>query len=469
MNQSTQPQGAALQTSSRQIGLRDIVALIIRRKWIILAISLSITAVATVSTLLSAERITASARVMVIGRDPETPTFDRIATNWDLVMSTAAQVASSMPVAEAAAIALYDSVRVIAAADPDFPAVDSVGQLKRVLLRNVSCNQVGESNILNIMFSHVSERFALLAVDAIMKAYIDFNTFSQQNQPAIEYYTEQISNVQTEIESLLNERAGIYNRAGALSLETNANSTIGHIRGVENAMYQARSNREGYESHFQHLLAAIREDPTYVPLTGENGALIFQTTRARLEDAQLKLSEARTKYREDSEWVQRSQSVVDDALATLLHERDNYVRDMEIKVQEHLAREKSYSEALASQLASLATYPDVQKSIESLDMRIRAQYDLLEALQLKRGEVRLKAQTDSRISNLFPLDEPFIAASVAGSKKILYLALSILFAITLSLIVAWFIDSQDHRILDRMQAERSLDVPVLGSISSDQK
>ena len=469
MNQSTQPQGAALQTSSRQIGLRDIVALIIRRKWIILAISLSITAVATVSTLLSAERITASARVMVIGRDAETPTFDRIATNWDLVMSTAAQVAGSMPVAEAAATALYDSIRVIAATDPDFPAVTSVGQLKRILLHNVSCNQVGESNILNIMFSHVSERFALLAVDAIMKAYIDFNTQSQQNQPAIEYYTEQISNVQSEIESLLGERAGIYNKSGALTLETNVNTTIGHIRGIENSMYQARSTREAYESHLQHLLAAIREDPTYIPLTGDNGALIFQTTRAQLEDAQSRLSEARSKYQEDSEWVQRSQSVVDDAWATLLHERNNYVRDMEIKVQESLAREKSYSDALAGQLASLANYPDVQKSIESLDMRIRAQYDLLEALQLKRGEVRLKALTDSRISNLFPLDEPFIAASVAGSKKVLYLALSILFAITLSLIVAWFIDSQDHRILDRIQAERSLDVPVLGSISSDQK
>ncbi|MBK9303591.1 MAG: hypothetical protein IPM94_06830 [bacterium] len=248
------------------------MALIIRRKWIILAISLSITAVATVSTLLSAERVTASARVMVIGRDAETPTFDRIATNWDLVMSTAAQVASSMPVAEAAAAALYDSVKVIAATDPDFPVVTSVGQLKRVLLHNVSCNQVGESNILNIMFSHVSERFALLAVDAIMKAYIDFNTHSQQNQPAVEYYTEQIS----------------------------------------------RSRR-----------------------------------------------------------------------------------------------------------------------------RSRACW--------------------------FPLDEPFIARVVVGSKKFLYLVLSILFAITLSLIVAWFVDSQDHRILDRMQAERSLDVPVLGSISSDQK
>ncbi|MBK6899511.1 MAG: hypothetical protein IPH09_09645 [bacterium] len=469
MNQSTQPQGAALLMSSRQIGLRDIVALIIRRKWIILAISLSITAVATVSTLLSAERVTASAKLMVIGRDPETPTFDRIATNWDLVMSTAAQVASSMPVAEAAATALFDSVRVIAVSDPDFPVVTSVGQLKRILLHNVSCNQVGESNILNIMFSHVSERFALLAVDAIMKAYIDFNTHSQQNQPAVEYYTEQISEVQTEIESLLNERADIYNQSGALNQETNVNNTIGYVRGLENSLFQARSNRQAYESQLQHLLDPIREDPLYVPLTGDNGALIFQTARDQLEEAQRKLAEMRTKYQEDSEWVARSQAMVDDAQVILLRERDNYVRDIETKVREHLGREKAFSDALAGQMASLSGYPDVQKAIELLDMRIRAQYDLLEALQLKRGEVRLKAQTDSRISNLFPLDEPFIAGAVVGSKKFLYLVLSILFAITLSLIVAWFVDNQDHRILDRTQAERSLDVPVLGSISSDQK
>jgi len=469
MNQPNPPQGAALQTSSRQIGLRDIVALIIRRKWIILAISLSITAVATISTLLSAERVTASSRVMVIGRDPETPTFDRIATNWDLVMSTAAQVAGSMPVAEMAATALLDSVHAIAATDPKIPVVDSVDQLKRVLLRGVNCHQVGESNILNITYSHVSARFALLAVDAIMKAYIEFNIHSQQNQPAIEYYTEQISGVQLEIESLLGERAAVYNAAGAMTLETNFNNTIGHIRGIEYSMFQARSTREAYEAYLENLHAAIRSDPLYVPLTGDNGALVFQTTRAQLEDAQTRLAEARTKYQTGSEWLQRAQAVVDDAQATLLRERDNFIRDIEIKVQENLARERSYAGALSDQLAALAAYPDVQKSIESLDMRIRAQYDLLEALQLKRGEVRLKALTDSRISNLFPLDEPFIEAAVVGSKKFLYLALSILFALAMSLITAWFVDSQDHRILDRTQAERSLDVPVLGSIGSDRK
>ncbi|MBU1675860.1 hypothetical protein KKA85_08785, partial [bacterium] len=71
------------------------------------------------------------------------------------------------------------------------------------------------------------------------------------------------------------------------------------------------------------------------------------------------------------------------------------------------------------------------------------------------------------VSNIFRLDEPFITMSLVGSKKSIYLATAALLAMVLGLITGWFVDNQDHRIYDRSQAVQALNVPVLGSISTD--
>jgi len=104
--------------------------------------------------------------------------------------------------------------------------------------------------------------------------------------------------------------------------------------------------------------------------------------------------------------------------------------------------------------------------VESLDLQISTRQDLMETLQIKRGEVRLKAGSDQRISSLLLLNTPTLSMRVGGSKKFLYIGIAIVFAFTLGLIVAIFVDNQDHRIYDSRQAAQVLDVPVLGAVSA---
>ena len=448
-----------------QMGPKDLLSMTIRRRWVIVCVALPIIVLSAFATFRSAEKLTASTRVMVEGKEPETPNFDHLATNWDVVLSTAAQIAMSKPVAEKTADILFDSLQVLAESDPTLPVFQGKKGLMRALMRNTDCSQVGESNILNISFTHTHRDFSLITVGIIRDAYIDFSVSGLRDTRAFEYYTDQINLLQSEIDSLLTARANIVDVAGYSALEDNSGLSVSQIRNLESSMFAARSDREAIEAKLDGIKSAIISDPDYVPTSSHGESMYFQGLKQHLDNMKVDLARLRSQYQEDSEWVVRQKELVAEARVELHRARDNYIRDLEIRASELRGKEESFLASIRAQEKILSTYPQIAKKIESLDLMIETQMDLLEALQLKRGEVRLKAGADSRISNLIPLDDPAIQMRVVGSKKMLYLALSSIFALVLGFIVAWFIESQDHRIFSRMQAEQSLDVPVLGAIS----
>lgn len=454
-------------TSSGQFGLRDMLAIMIRRRWVILAVVAPIALFATIGTMQSTDMLTASTDVLIEGRSAASPQFRVQSVDYDVLMSTATEIAQSMPVAAKAAEALWDTLPSIVAADPDFILPETPRQLRNTLLRYVSCGPVGESNILRLSYNSANRRFALLAVGALTDAYIDYSIESQQNTRAIDYYTDQINMLQVEIDSLMTRRADIYNVAGFMAFRANTTAGINHIKSLEYSYYTTRSTRIGLESRLEAIYDAIDENPDYAPalLVGENQT--FLLAKGEYDDALRALNELRVRYQEDSEWVQRQHQLVDDARNKLHEERDAFVTHLEIELQQLWSTEVSLQQAVEEQKDMLIGYPDIERRVESIDLQISTQRDLLESLQMKRGEVRLSAESDLRISNITQLNEPSIKAGVGGGKKMLYLVMALVLALVIGLMAAVFIENQDHRIYDRRDAEQALEVPVLGAISPE--
>lgn len=447
--------------------LKSILGLFIRRRWIILGVALPIIFVSTFVTLRTTEQATANARVMLIGRQPETPDFSSGAFNWDLEMSSAAQIVVSLPVAELASEAMFDTVQTLMAEDPTFPDFSSPAEIKSSLVEVVDCMQVGESNILNISYSHYNARYALIVVKYIMEAYMDFSILRLQNQPAVDYYSDQIDNLHVVIEDLFQQRTDIVNDAGVSALSGNATVAVGQIQQLQTSMFTIRSERKALEARRKSIDEAIRIDPTFVPSAATGQAAFPITLKNRIDELATQLADRRSQYTEGSGQIQIKERQLAEVWKELDQARGQFLQDLDIRIAELREKESSLYESVIEQEKRLEGYPDVQRRIEAIDVQIRSQLDLLEALELKRGEVKLSAGADMRVSNIFPLDEPFIKTSVVGSKKTLYLGLAGILAVFLGLIAGWFIDNQDHRIYDRSQAMSSLDVPVLGAISSD--
>ena len=455
--------------SETQIGLRDIIAILIRRRYVVLGVVIPIVLMSFLGAMRSTDIATANAKVMIEGRSIADPRFSHKAVDYDVMMSSAKQLAISMPVAEFAAEVLWDSTLILEQEDPEFIGFANKKQLRIELMNGIDAGQVGESNVLEIEFTHLNSFFALLAVDAMTDAYISFNMKNQQNSHALDYYTEQINDLQSEIDSLMSMRADIFTEAGYTNLNSNSTAGIGHIKSMEYKFLTTRAERVGLETRIKSIKSAIKKNDEFVPAltAGENQTIIGN--RNALDVARVKLAEIRSSYTEESVWVQRQIELVAFAKSQLILARDAYIQDLEIESDGMLEIEKSLDSAVAFQKADLVGYPEVERQVSSLDMRINTQRDLLETLQMKRGEVRLSAESDLRISNITKLDKPTLTSSIAGGRKSIYVILAGILGLALGLVAAMFVENQDHRIYDSRQAAQLLGLPVLGSVSQISK
>jgi len=450
---------------ARPMGIREFMGLIMRRKAVILGVVLPILLFSSYATFTATDMVTASSRVFVESRRPEDPTFLRLSVDFDVLMSTSMQVAMSIPIAESAAAAIWDSISTLKEENLDLAMVHNEQDLRDLLLENLDCSTVGESNILRITYASATPEFALMAVGAITRSYIAESAEIRQNKTAVSYYSDQINQVQSGIDSLLDERAIVMADAGYLAFKENAIATATQISLLERDYFDTRAERVALEKRYDLVLEAVKQDPGFLPelYTGRNTSML--NLKRILAGQQVKLAELLVKHNEDTEWVIGQQSLIEDTEKQITAERDRYLEEMRISCQELRSEEDDLLKSVSDQQFQLSQFPLIEKRTKTIDISMDTQMDLLEILQTKRGEVRLKAATDARVSNIVMLDKPSIDAKIGGGKRAIYLVLSGFFGIAIGIIAALFIDRGDHRLYNTHQVQEYLGVSVLGSIS----
>ncbi len=451
-----------------QMGTKDLLAIILRRRWVILGIAFPIFLVALVATLQSSSTVTASTRVILETQQPESPKFYVEKIDYDVLMSTASQVVISIPVAERAAIALMDSLPLLVEEIPEFAMIESVTELRDIIFESEDCNQVGETNILEISVTHPSPRFALMAVSAITQAYQEYNIEMQRNEPAVQYYSDQIDQVMAEVDSLNSVRAAVLEKYGLIAFDKTAQSNTAQIVEIEREYFTEKAKRSSLETMLDQVRKASHQEETFFPQHRDIDGSQLAILRRMIDEEETNLTKLRQQYQDDSEWVKRQEAVVEELRLKFEVGRNNLIKDIEIQLEISRSKENALAATIEQQKARAALYPEIQRQLSAVDVKIESQIDLLEILQTKRGEVRLKAASDNRISSILPLNEPSISGFVGGSKKAIYLVMATIFGVLLGLIVALFLDNQDHRIYNKFELQEHLEIPVLGSISKVQ-
>lgn len=454
------------QPTGARLGLRDLLAVLFRRRWIVLGVAVPIIAFGFYGTLTTTASFTASSQVVLEPRAVEDPSFQQRPVDMDMLMSTAVQIGQSIPVATKAAEAIIDSLARFRAGREEIAMIESVEDLRDVILGGVDCMQVGESNLLSIRYTHADPEFALLVAGALTEAYIAYNIEKGQNTSAIGYYSDQIAETQAEIDELMSRRVAVYDRSGLTAFKMNNETGIQQMRALESSYYKARSRRTALQDRYEGVVSAIAADPDYMPSllsAGRDDNLV--SARSTYDEAVLDLTRLRQSFQDSSQHVVRQREYVEHTRQLFHNIRANLVSDLKIDLDMAASEEASLKESLDSYQAELLAYPALEKELYSLNVQIEAKRDLLESLQVKRGEVRLKVQGDERISNITQLNVSSMEMGVGGGKKFLYLMVACLFAVALAVIAAVLVDMQDHRIFDRRQAESTLQLPVLGAVS----
>lgn len=468
MLQSESRSNLPVRTSATGLGPRDIAFVLFRRRWIILAIALPVILAGSVSLLGRTRTHTAAARVLVEMQNVDQPRWNTTGRNidYDRELSTLMNIAMSVTVAEKAELALRDSLPSIRLMDPKLAGMAEGAEFRDFLLGGLDINTVAESNILE--FRHTAEvpEVALMAVRALRDAFIEYHDVGRRNPGAVQYYTEQVNSVRTEIDSLLAVRGTILATTGYVSLEDEMRYSTGSAADVEAQLRKVQVEREQLETEYAILRSYLDKDPREFPAgQDESRASTLVGWRSLVGKHEDTLNSILSVHTEDSLPARQQRKILEGALAKLRDEEIAYTESIHLSLMSARQRESTLKAQYEAVAVSNRRLPEIYQRVSMLDSDIKSLRDLLDDLQGKWGEVRMSEMADERVSQLIVLTQPELVLALAGSKTSIYLVMVVLMALALGLVAAFIQEGMDHRIYAPRDVEDGLKLPVFASVT----
>ncbi|PJA76392.1 hypothetical protein CO151_02715 [bacterium CG_4_9_14_3_um_filter_65_15] len=450
------------------ITLRDVVFILFRRRWVILAISLPIILLGGTSLFRQTGSFTASARVLVELQKVDLPRWDSTgrSIDYDRELSTLYTIAMSNPVALRAAVTLQDSVGVMISLDDNLVDLAQDNNLSDFLLDGLDVSVIGESNILEFRFSSADPRISLMAVGALRDAFVEYQIHGRKDKRAVQFYTEQMNGVRSQIDSLLARRGQALMENQYISLTKDLDHVSGTLADLRNGLNKSWIDRKSLESKFNQLSKYLEEDPRNFPIGFEESrsqTLMYWRNQVSQHDDEL--ARILTVYTKDSDVALRQQDLIRDSVERLSQEEAGFVQSIQVEIQGLKAREEAIRAQIDLLQAKTRNSPLLYQTVSLIDTEIESLRGLFDDIQGKLGEVRLNEFADERVSNVMALTSPQLSSILSGSKTIIYFILLVVFTIALGIVAAFVLDGLDHRVYDPKDVEDHLKLPVFASVT----
>ncbi len=452
----------------RGMSLRDIVFVLFRRKWLILAIAVPMIVVGSFSLFTRTRAYTAAASVLVELVKVDLPMWNTSGRNidFDRSLSTLNNIAMSVPVGEIAAEVLQDSIPVIQQLDPKLTKLHQPGALRDFLLTNLDVSVLGESMILQFTFSSENPHLSLMAVRALRDAFVQYQVHGLKSKRAVAYYDEQIDDVRANIDSLLIRRGQVMKKAGYSSLDAEVRYDTGQLTDLEDRLREATSNRLTVQMQYEHLHKMLDGNPLDFPTgTDESKSYSLVSWRTTVAKHQDELDSILALHTDDSVPARRQRDILNRSIENLRREETAYVESLRMELDQARAREALLKEQVATLKTKNMRVPEAYRAVTLIDSEIESVRSVLRDLQVKRGEVRLAEGADERVSSVVSLTAPEIMENLSGGKTLVYFGLLVFFAVALGVAAALIRDNMDHRVYGPADVEDYLKLPVLASVS----
>jgi len=465
---STPYSNVPVKVGTSTISVRDVVFMLFRRRWIVLAISLPIILIGGLSLFRQTGSFTAGCRVLVELSRVDLPRWNTTGAHidYDRELSTMFNIAMSLPVASMAASSLEDSLPVIRELIPDFPEINQLGVLREFLLEQLNVATVGESNILEFRFSSNDPRLSLMAVGAMRDAFVNNQVHGRRNVNAIAYYKEQLQNVQGQVDSLLSVRSQILAETGYYSIKDQMRNEVGQLAEIQAKILETTTSRRVLELEYQTLKGYLDGDPLAFPIgLDESRSHTLVHWRNQVSKHQDELFSILSVYTEDSIPVRRKRKLVNSSLERLRIEEVAYVESIKLQLQSIQSREQTLKGQAETLKLQNARGPAAEARISFVDVEIESLRRLMKDIQGKLGEVRISQMADERVSSVTSLSDPEILLVLSGGKTMVYFIMIAVFALALGIVVALVLEGMDHRVYHPRDIEDNLKLPVFASVS----
>jgi uncharacterized protein involved in exopolysaccharide biosynthesis len=438
---------------ARQVGARDFLTVVFRRKWIILGLFVIVSATVGILTLARPVEYASFGSVLVKrGEQESIMTPGRRVTGWEEELATEAQVVKSWAVRERAQTMLD------ADAKRGQPAL-------RLDANGVDVEVIGQSNVIQIAYVSRDAGQAHRACDAVMNAYVEYRSNSETLPYPKQFFEGELQRVGAQIDSLSRVRHRFTESQDVVDLTEQRRSLIASIRGLMHERSLANGNLAEASGHLRTLNALHDSPDMDVPVIGtgflNEGALAdLKTSMLRQET---RIAQLQERYRDDAPELVDARSSLESMRGLLKREVAQALKLAQAKVQGLRSRMETIDQQLATLQSDLAEMPDKEARLNDLDQKLSVLKLRNIALTQDSDQARVTEQTSRRVSVV--VLSPASAGRARNTLDYVRLALAPAFSLVVGIGLAFFIDGLDTRLRTAGDVEDTIDLPVLASLT----
>jgi polysaccharide biosynthesis transport protein len=479
-------------TQEDEIHLRDYLQIVLRRKWIIIAILLISVTIATINTFKAVPIYQATVQVLIDKENPNVVSFQEVMTldSVDILFyETQLKILSSRSLAR----------RVIKSLDlkdsPEFKSVEKAksfsirGFLSSLVKKPGSKKESGKpdkdsedskmidsylsrlkigtiknSRLVNISFNGVHPDIITAIVNRHAHEYIEQNLEMRfaASQDAVEWLQKQLIGKKEKVEKAENALQLYKEKEQIVSLEDRQNIIVQKLEDLNTALTKARTGKIDLETLYNQTKKLSDKPDMIESIPDVMKSHLIQELKKDYINMRAEITKLTDRYGEKHPTMIKLLAQAKEQKNRINAEVNNIINSIETEYNVALSREESLSKALEEQKKvaldlnkKAIAYGTLKRESESE----RAMYDIL----LKRmNETDITGEL--KTSNVRVVDHAEVPRSSIKPDKKLNVFLAVLAGLALGIFMVFFLEYLDNTIKSAEDVERYLHIPFLGAL-----
>ena len=456
----------------RPFSLRDMLAMVFRRKWIIVTIFVITLGMGVSASLRSTSEFVATAKVLI--RRSEASSFQKTRSPFlglEEEMNTEIEILRSDPVLERALTYVEGELKQL----PDdekselFPAESGDEKYHAPtanwIAKSLQAEPVELSNVIMIRFRHQNPATARMLADAVANAYVVERIAVRRNPMLESFFQDRSVSLRDRLLDLRTELGQLRIESGIYDQEWQQRLNLGTLDELRTDLLRVRVRRETEEKKLAAVRRKVAAEPDIeVPMQEFDDVRPFQELRAKLIDKRTQLNELRGRYLPDHPKVQQAEAFVKLVEDDLRREIATQVEMREGQLESLRAEESALEKAVRDVVDEMNRIPRYEPMLRQIERDISNTAELSELVDTKMADTQISETEDQRMVNAKVLSPATVTVSFVQEKKSLFAVFAALLGLALGLALAFLMEGLDHSLKTPDDVEIGLGVPLLGSI-----
>ena len=440
--------------------LRDFLDVVFRRKWVVLSVFALATVLVVVLDARRPDLWESSSRVLVRRGEQSSLLSPNVRTlGWAEEVASEIQVILSDDVFNLARQSFADSVKARGLpADWAFTP------------GSVRADVLGESNVFVIGYANTRREICELGCDAVTLAFRDYYRERKTPPMLTDFFVGELADVRAELDVWRARRNQFLNQEKFFGTEETSKFLLNKIGQLESRLTQLNGDVSSQNMRVENLrLLTGRSGPeleSELAFSMSQNVLqssIVQNIKFSLQQLKLRREELMQKYTDNHPELLAVNQQIADLQADLKRQVENAYALEKVTLGEMVARRASVLEELNAAHVELDAIPDRERKLTEFDATIKSLVEKLEMLEKRQGEAEIASagHPEQDVSILQHASTPYNKKT----RDYVRLGLGPLLSIIVGLGIAFFLESMDHSVKSRAEAEEYLGVTVLAVVS----